>query len=107
MQTKKENESLKEIEKSVTTDSTKKDDSDRPERRQKMSPLRKTVAKRLVSVKNETAMLTTFNEVMQPIMELRKKCKESFKAKYEVGLGFMSFSQKLANKRLASHKCKN
>ena len=93
---KKENESLKEIEKSVTTDSTKKeDDSDRPERRQKMSPLRKTVAKRLVSVKNETAMLTTFNEVnMQPIMELRKKYKESFKAKYEVGLGFMSFFTK-------------
>ena len=60
-----------------------------------MSPLRKTVAKRLVSVKNETAMLTTFNEVnMQPIMELRKKYKESFKAKYEVGLGFMSFFTK-------------
>ena len=93
---KKENESLKDIEKSVTTDSTKtEDDSDRPERRQKMSPLRKTVAKRLVSVKNETAMLTTFNEVnMQPIMELRKKYKESFKAKYEVGLGFMSFFTK-------------
>lgn len=60
-----------------------------------MSPLRKTVAKRLVSVKNETAMLTTFNEVnMQPIMELRKKYKESFKSKYEVGLGFMSFFTK-------------
>ena len=53
------------------------------------------MAKRLVSVKNETAMLTTFNEVnMQPIMELRKKYKESFKAKYEVGLGFMSFFTK-------------
>ena len=60
-----------------------------------MSPLRKTVANRLVSVKNETAMLTTFNEVnMQPIMDLRKKYKESFKAKYEVGLGFMSFFTK-------------
>tara|TARA_B100000941_G_C28409854_1_gene502803 strand:- start:337 stop:972 length:636 start_codon:yes stop_codon:yes gene_type:complete len=46
-------------------------------------------------VKNETAMLTTFNEVnMQPIMDLRKKYKESFKAKYEVGLGFMSFFTK-------------
>ena len=92
----KENVALKEIEKSFTTDSTKKEDEgDRPERRQKMSPLRKTVAKRLVSVKNETAMLTTFNEVnMQPIMELRKKYKESFKAKYEVGLGFMSFFTK-------------
>jgi 2-oxoglutarate dehydrogenase E2 component (dihydrolipoamide succinyltransferase) len=71
------------------------DQGGRSERRQKMSPLRKTVAKRLVSVKNETAMLTTFNEVnMQPIMELRKKYKESFKAKYEVGLGFMSFFTK-------------
>ena len=92
----KEDASLKEKEKSVITDSTKKEDeNDRSERRQKMSPLRKTVAKRLVSVKNETAMLTTFNEVnMQPIMELRKKYKESFKVKYEVGLGFMSFFTK-------------
>ena len=92
----KKNVSPEEIEKSVTTDSTKKEDGgDRSERRQKMSPLRKTVAKRLVSVKNETAMLTTFNEVnMQPIMDLRKKYKESFKAKYEVGLGFMSFFTK-------------
>jgi 2-oxoglutarate dehydrogenase E2 component (dihydrolipoamide succinyltransferase) len=92
----KEVVSLRETEKSITTDSTKKEDnSDRSERRQKMSPLRKTVAKRLVSVKNETAMLTTFNEVnMHPIIELRKKHKESFKAKYEVGLGFMSFFTK-------------
>ncbi len=67
----------------------------RDERREKMSSLRKTVSKRLVSVKNETAMLTTFNEVnMQPIMDLRKKYKESFKEKYEVGLGFMSFFTK-------------
>jgi 2-oxoglutarate dehydrogenase E2 component (dihydrolipoamide succinyltransferase) len=54
--------------------------------------LRKTVARRLVSVKNETAMLTTFNEVdMKPIMELRAKYKETFQKKHEVGLGFMSF----------------
>ncbi len=64
----------------------------RDEKRQKMSSLRKTVAKRLVAVKNETAMLTTFNEVnMQPIMDLRKKYKEQFKEKHGVGLGFMSF----------------
>ncbi len=70
---------------------------DRAQRRQKLSPLRKTIAKRLVSVKNETAMLTTFNEVdMQPIMELRKKYKEMFKEKHEVGLGFMSFFTKAA-----------
>ncbi|MEM9329207.1 MAG: 2-oxoglutarate dehydrogenase complex dihydrolipoyllysine-residue succinyltransferase [Bacteroidota bacterium] len=67
----------------------------REQRRQKMTPLRKTVSRRLVSVKNETAMLTTFNEVnMKPIMDLRKKYKESFKEKYEVGLGFMSFFTK-------------
>src|SRR5690606_32636044 len=48
----------------------------RNERREKMSSLRKTIAKRLVTVKNETAMLTTFNEVnMQPIMDLRSKYK--------------------------------
>ncbi|WP_316823279.1 2-oxoglutarate dehydrogenase complex dihydrolipoyllysine-residue succinyltransferase [Pedobacter gandavensis] len=67
----------------------------RAERRQKMSPLRKTVAKRLVAVKNETAMLTTFNEVnMKPIMDLRSKYKDQFKEKYGVGLGFMSFFTK-------------
>ena len=67
----------------------------RDERREKMSSLRKTVSRRLVSVKNETAMLTTFNEVnMKPIMDLRSKYKEKFKEKYEVGLGFMSFFTK-------------
>jgi 2-oxoglutarate dehydrogenase E2 component (dihydrolipoamide succinyltransferase) len=67
----------------------------RNERREKMSSLRKTVAKRLVAVKNETAMLTTFNEVdMSPIMELRGKYKDKFKEKHGVGLGFMSFFTK-------------
>lgn len=67
----------------------------RQERREKMSSLRKTVAKRLVTVKNETAMLTTFNEVdMQPIMDLRAKYKDKFKEKHGVGLGFMSFFTK-------------
>lgn len=67
----------------------------RHERREKLSSLRKTVARRLVSVKNETAMLTTFNEVdMKPIMDLRAKYKEKFKDKYGVGLGFMSFFTK-------------
>jgi len=57
-----------------------------------MSQLRKTVARRLVAVKNETAMLTTFNEVnMGPVMELRSRYKDKFKDKYGVGLGFMSF----------------
>lgn len=64
-------------------------------RTEKMSSLRKTVAKRLVAVKNETAMLTTFNEVdMQAIMDIRAKYKDKFKEKYGVGLGFMSFFTK-------------
>jgi len=67
----------------------------RNENRKKMSNLRKTVARRLVAVKNDTAMLTTFNEVdMKPIMDIRKKYKEQFKEKYGVGLGFMSFFTK-------------
>lgn len=67
----------------------------RNSRREKMSSLRKTVARRLVAVKNETAMLTTFNEVdMKPIMDIRAKYKDKFKEKHEVGLGFMSFFTK-------------
>ncbi len=64
----------------------------RGEERKKMSMLRRKVAERLVSVKNETAMLTTFNEVdMTAIYSLRKQYKEEFKEKHGVGLGFMSF----------------
>ena len=67
----------------------------REQNRQKMSSLRKTVSRRLVAVKNETAMLTTFNEVdMKPIMDLRSKYKDQFKEKFQVGLGFMSFFTK-------------
>ena len=69
--------------------------SGRSQRREKMTSLRKTVARRLVAVKNETAMLTTFNEVdMKPIMDLRGKYKDKFKEKHGVGLGFMSFFTK-------------
>lgn len=68
---------------------------ERAQKREKMTNLRKTISRRLVSVKNETAMLTTFNEVdMGPIMDIRKKYKDQFKEKYEVGLGFMSFFTK-------------
>lgn len=64
-------------------------------RREKMTSIRKTIARRLVAVKNETAMLTTFNEVdMKPVMDLRSRYKEQFKEKYGVGLGFMSFFTK-------------
>lgn len=67
----------------------------RETRREKMSGLRKTIANRLVTAKNTTAMLTTFNEVdMSAIMEIRKKYKDAFKAKHGVGLGFMSFFTK-------------
>ena len=67
-------------------------DSNRSETRNKLSMLRRKVAERLVSVKNQTAMLTTFNEVdMSAIFELRKKYKEKFKEKHGVNLGFMSF----------------
>ena len=67
----------------------------REETREKMSSMRRTIAKRLVAVKNETAMLTTFNEVdMKPVMDLRSRYKEKFKEKYGVGLGFMSFFTK-------------
>ncbi len=60
--------------------------------RKKLSMLRRKVAERLVSVKNETAMLTTFNEInMQTVFDLREQYKEDFKEKHGVGLGFMSF----------------
>ena len=64
-------------------------------RREKMSGLRKTIASRLVTAKNTTAMLTTFNEVdMSAVMDIRKKHKDAFKEKHGVGLGFMSFFTK-------------
>jgi dihydrolipoyllysine-residue succinyltransferase, E2 component of oxoglutarate dehydrogenase (succinyl-transferring) complex len=64
----------------------------RTEKRTKLSMLRRKVAERLVSAKNETAMLTTFNEVdMSAIYEIRNEYKDVFKEKHNVGLGFMSF----------------
>jgi 2-oxoglutarate dehydrogenase E2 component (dihydrolipoamide succinyltransferase) len=69
--------------------------------RKKMSTLRLKLAERLVAVKNETAMLTTFNEVnMTPIMEIRKKYKDKFKEKHGIGLGFMSFFTKAVTEAL-------
>ena len=76
--------------------------SDRQSSSKKMSMLRRKIASRLVAVKNETAMLTTFNEVnMKPIMDLRKQYKDQFKEKYGVGLGFMSFFTKACTLALA------
>ena len=78
--------------KAVPSMGTMPEDGSRGTTRKKMSMLRRKVAERLVAVKSETAMLTTFNEVnMQPIFDLRAQYKEAFKAKHGVGLGFMSF----------------
>lgn len=74
----------------------------RETRREKMSMLRRKVADRLVGVKNETAMLTTFNEVdMKPIIDLRAKYKNQFKEEKGVGLGFMGFFTKAVTTSLA------
>ncbi|MCW5899616.1 MAG: 2-oxoglutarate dehydrogenase complex dihydrolipoyllysine-residue succinyltransferase [Flavobacteriales bacterium] len=73
----------------------------REQSRNKMSTLRKKVAERLVSVKNQTAMLTTFNEVdMSPVMELRNRFKDKFKEAHGVNLGFMSFFTKAVTEAL-------
>jgi len=65
---------------------------ERAESREKMSTLRKTIARRLVAAKNETAMLTTFNEIdMSAIVEVRNRYKEEFQNRYGIKLGFMSF----------------
>ena len=78
--------------KAVPSMGKKIDTEGRGVKRTKLSMLRRKVAERLVAAKNETAMLTTFNEVdMSPIFEMRKQYKEIFKEKHGVGLGFMSF----------------
>ncbi|MFK7813522.1 MAG: 2-oxoglutarate dehydrogenase complex dihydrolipoyllysine-residue succinyltransferase [Maribacter sp.] len=80
----------------------------RGESRSKLSMLRRKVAERLVSVKNETAMLTTFNEVdMSPIFALRKVYKEDFKTKHGVSLGFMSFFTKAVVRALEMYPSVN
>jgi 2-oxoglutarate dehydrogenase E2 component (dihydrolipoamide succinyltransferase) len=77
-------------------------------KREKMSGLRKTIANRLVTAKNTTAMLTTFNECdMSAVMELRKKYKDTFKEKHGVGLGFMSFFTKAVCSALKQYPAVN
>ena len=69
--------------------------ADRTETRKKLSPIRQTIARRLLAAKNQTAMLTTFNEVdMSKILEIRKAYKDRFQEKHGIGLGFMSFFTK-------------
>jgi len=80
----------------------------RGESRTKLSMLRRKVAERLVSAKNETAMLTTFNEVdMSAIFKLRDEFKEDFKNKHNVGLGFMSFFTKAVIRALQMYPSVN
>ena len=76
---------------------TKKTEFDKPVEREKMSRRRQTIAKRLVEAQQDTAMLTTFNEVdMTNVMKLRSDRKESFQKKHDIKLGFMSFFTKAA-----------
>jgi 2-oxoglutarate dehydrogenase E2 component (dihydrolipoamide succinyltransferase) len=87
---------------------TENETKTRNERTEKMTSLRKTVSKRLVAVKNETAMLTTFNEVdMKPIMDLRNQFKVNFKEKHGVNLGFMSFFTKAVTVALKQYPSVN
>jgi 2-oxoglutarate dehydrogenase E2 component (dihydrolipoamide succinyltransferase) len=80
----------------------------RNQNREKMSMLRRKIAERLVSVKNETAMLTTFNEVdMKPIMDIRAKYKDKFSKHHEVNLGFMSFFTKAVTEALKLYPAVN
>jgi 2-oxoglutarate dehydrogenase E2 component (dihydrolipoamide succinyltransferase) len=87
---------------------TSNETKSRNERIEKMTSLRKTVSKRLVAVKNETAMLTTFNEVdMKPIMDLRNQYKNQFKEVHGVNLGFMSFFTKAVTIALQQYPAVN
>lgn len=81
-----------------------KKEKSRDEDRVAMSPLRRKLSQRLVAVKNETAMLTTFNEIdMGHVMELRKKYQQPFVDKYKIKLGFMSFFTKAVSVALSNH----
>lgn len=83
-------------------------DFERSEEHQKMSQLRKKLSKRLVSVKNETAMLTTFNEVdMTNVKAMRARFQDNFIEKYGIKLGFMSFFTKAVAKAMESHPLVN
>jgi 2-oxoglutarate dehydrogenase E2 component (dihydrolipoamide succinyltransferase) len=81
---------------------------ERGQTRKKMSSLRRKLASRLVTVKNETAMLTTFNEVdMKPIFDLRNQHKDAFFEKHGVKLGFMSFFTLAATRALQMYPATN
>jgi 2-oxoglutarate dehydrogenase E2 component (dihydrolipoamide succinyltransferase) len=87
--------------KTVTPPAAKPAAGSRGEERKRMTPLRRKIAERLVGAKNNTAMLTTFNEVdMHAIMDLRNRYKDKFKEKYGIGLGFMGFFVKACSEAL-------
>ncbi len=89
---------------SLSTEIPVKREVTRNSETKKMSMLRKKLSQRLVSVKNETAMLTTFNEVnMTPIMSIRKKYKEQFIKQHDINLGFMSFFTKAVTEALVHY----
>ncbi len=92
----------------ISADSAQGWGGTRDKRSEKMSTLRRKIAERLVSVKNETAMLTTFNEVdMKPIMDLRSRYKDKFREVKEVNLGFMSFFTKAVTEALNHYPAVN
>ena len=92
----------------IPADATQGWGGTRDQNREKMSMLRRKIAERLVSVKNETAMLTTFNEVdMKPIMDLRAKYKDQFAKFHDVNLGFMSFFTKAVTEALNHYPAVN
>ena len=92
---------LQALESGISSSSVALNGEARGTRREKMSMLRRKIAERLVAVKNETAMLTTFNEVdMSAIYAIRDQYKEEFKAKHGLGLGFMSFFTKAVTRAL-------
>jgi 2-oxoglutarate dehydrogenase E2 component (dihydrolipoamide succinyltransferase) len=83
-------------------------ENSREQKREKMSNLRRKIAERLVSVKNETAMLTTFNEIdMGHVMDVRKAYKDKFKEVHQIGLGFMSFFTKAVTIALQKYPAVN
>ena len=85
----------------VPTEKQVNSERSRTQDRQKMTPLRQKLSERLVAVKNQTAMLTTFNEVnMTPIMQIRNQYKDTFKEKHGTSLGFMSFFTKAVTEAL-------
>jgi len=103
---KTENKSTQETNQTTSTNTVPT--GERVVRREKMTMLRKKLAQRLVQVKNETAMLTTFNEVdMSGVMALRAKYKDKFKETHGVGLGFMSFFSKAVCEALKSYPVVN